>query len=368
MKTTEKILWAIAGIGFLVGLVGLFNRITGGHLVAAYNTYVPWGLWIAVYITLIGVSAGAFLIAALGYGFDIEAVRPIGKMALLVALAALIGGLTSVWLDLGHPERIFSLFLSTSPRSVMGLMAWFYTLYGILLLVMFYLAWKQPQSSVLRVLGRIGLPFTILFGGAEGSLFGVVSARALWESGLTPILFLVEGAFSGVALLLFLSVLFGEKRPQPFLRNLTLALLFAVLVLEISEYFTAFYANIPAKTASLQIILFGKYWWVFWIAHLGLGLLLPLILLATAPNNQTALAVSGALAALMVITSKLNLVIPALTVPEFEGLRTAYVGPGLSLDYFPTTTEWLVAIWTVSLAGLIFLAGYRLLIEKQTAA
>ncbi|MFO3797846.1 MAG: NrfD/PsrC family molybdoenzyme membrane anchor subunit, partial [Anaerolineales bacterium] len=269
MKTTEKILWLIAGLGFLVGLVGLFNRITGGHLVAAYNTYVPWGLWIAVYVTLIGVSVGAFLVAVLGYGFGVKAVQPLGKMSLLVALAALAGGLTSVWLDLGRSERIFHLFLFTSPKSVMGLMTWFYTFYGILLLVMLYLAWKQPASSALRVLGWIGLPFAILFGGAEGSLFGVVSARALWESGLTPILFLVEGAFSGVALLLFLSVLFGEREPLPFLRNLTIALLLAVIVLEVSEYFTAFYANIPAKIASLKIILFGEYWWVFWIAHLG---------------------------------------------------------------------------------------------------
>lgn len=367
MKTTEKILWVIAGLGFLVGLVGLFNRITGGHLVAAYNTYVPWGLWIAVYVTLIGVSVGAFLVAVLGYGFGVKAVQPLGKMSLLVALAALAGGLTSVWLDLGRSERIFNLFLFTSPKSVMGLMTWFYTLYGILLLVMLYLAWKQPTNSALRVLGWVGLPFAILFGGAEGSLFGVVGARATWESGLTPILFLVEGAFSGVALMLFLSVLFGEREPLPFLRNLTIALLFAVLVLEISEYFTAFYANIPAKIVSLEIVLFGEYWWVFWIAHLGLGLLLPLILLV-APKNNIALAVGGALAALMAITTKLNLVLPALVVPEFEGLRTAYVGPGLSLDYFPTSSEWLVALWAVSLAGLIFLAGYRLLTGKQTAA
>lgn len=96
MKTTEKILWVIAGLGFLVGLAGLYNRITGGYLVAAYNTYVPWGLWIAVYVTLIGVSVGAFL-AALGYGFGVRAVQPLGKMSLLVALAALAGGLTSTW-------------------------------------------------------------------------------------------------------------------------------------------------------------------------------------------------------------------------------------------------------------------------------
>lgn len=365
MKMVEKALWIIAGLGFLVGLVGLFNRITGGHLVAAYNTYVPWGLWIAVYVTLIGVSVGAFLVAVLGYGFGVKAVQPVGKMALLTALAALAGGLVSVWLDLGHPWRFFNLFLFTSPASVMGLMTWFYTLYGILLLVMLYLTWKQPEHATLRWLGWIGLPFVILFGGAEGSLFGVVGARALWESGLTPILFLVEGALSGVALMLALSVLFNEQESLAFLRKLTIALLFAVLALELSEYFTAFYANIPAKTAALQLVLFGEYWWVFWIAHLGLGLFVPLILLVALPKNPIALAISGALVASMAITTKLNLVIPALTVPEFEGLRTAYVGPGLSLDYFPTTAEWLVAIWAVSLSVLIFLVGYRLLNMRQ---
>jgi Ni/Fe-hydrogenase subunit HybB-like protein len=35
------------------------------------------------------------------------------------------------------------------------------------------------------------------------------------------------------------------------------------------------------------------------------------------------------------------------------------------LEYFPTATEWLVATWAVSLTGLIFLAGYRLLMGKQ---
>lgn len=367
MKKTETLLWVIAGLGFLVGLVGLFYRITGGHLVAAYNTYVPWGLWIAVYVTLIGVSVGAFLVALLGYGFGVKAVQPVGKMALLVALAALVGGLMSVWLDLGWPTRVFYLLLFTSSRSVMGLMAWFYLLYGILLVVMLYLAWKRPQSVALRRLAWVGLPFAVLFGGAEGSLFGVVGARALWESGLTPILFLVEGAFSGVALMLFLSVIFGEQTPIPFLRRLTLALLVAVLVLEAAEYFTAFYANIPAKIAGLRLILFGEFWWVFWFAHLGLGLLLPLILLGLAPNRPAALGVGSALIVLMAIATKLNLVIPALVVPEFEGLRTAYVGPGLSLDYFPTLQEWLVALWAVSLAGLVFLVGYRFLIARKPA-
>jgi molybdopterin-containing oxidoreductase family membrane subunit len=84
-----------------------------------------------------------------------------------------------------------------------------------------------------------------------------------------------------------------------------------------------------------------------------------LLLLLFAPRRPWALAAAGGLIALTAIAGKLNLVIPALVVPEFEGLRTAFTGMGLTFDYFPTLVEWLLLIWIVSLAALIFLAGYE---------
>lgn len=360
---TEKILWGVAIIGFLVGLVGLFQRITGGHTVAAYNTYVPWGLWVALYTMLIGLSVGAYLVAALAYGFRVKALQAVGRIALLTAFAALAGGLLAVWLDLGHPMRFFRLFFSTSFTSVMGVMAWLYTIYGILLVVLIYLTSKSAETTAVRVLAWLGLVLVVIFGGAEGSLFGVVSAQALWESGLTPILFLVEGAFSGVALVLFLAVVLGKLQAATgqILRWMLLGLLLAVVVLNWAEFSTALYAGIPAKAQSLNVILFGPFWWVFWLINVGLGLVAPLLLLVFAGHNKAALATAGGLVAFSAISAKLNLVIPALVVPEFEGLRTAFSGFGLTFDYFPTSAEWLLTVWVVSIAGLIFLALYHFL-------
>lgn len=363
MKTAEKILWGVAIAGFLVGLIGLFQRITQGHTAAAYNTYVPWGLWVAAYAMLIGVSVGAYLIVALAYGFRIEMLRPLGRIALLTALASLAGGLLAIWIDLGHPARFFKLFFSTNVTSVMGVMAWLYTIYGVLLLTLIYLTLQDAESGTVRTLSLLGLPLVVIFGGAEGSLFGVVSAQALWESGLTPILFLVEGALSGVALVLFLAVLLGKLRADAaqFLRWLTLGLLLGLVVLEWAEFSTALYAGIPAKTESLRTILFGPFWWVFWLVHVGLGLVVPLLLLVFIGRSQVGLAVAGGLIVLAAISTKLNLVIPSLVVPEFEELKTAFTGLGLTFDYFPTLTEWLMTVWVVSLAALIFLAAYRFL-------
>lgn len=353
----------MAIVGFLVGLAGLFMRVTGGHTVAAYNTYVPWGLWVAAYAMLIGVSVGAYLVSALAYGLRLKALQPLGFIALLTALAALAGGLLAIWLDLGHPGRVFLLFFSTRFTSVMGAMTWFYTIYGILLVVLIYLTWRGANTPAVRVLSLLGLALAVVFGGAEGSLFGVVGAQALWESGLTPILFLVEGALSGAALVLFLGVLLGKLQPDAgkLLRWLVLSLLLGVIIMEWAEFSTALYAGIPARTESLRVILFGPFWWVFWFVHVGLGIVAPLLLLVFGGNNRVSLGLAGGLITATAISAKLNLVIPALVVPEFEGLRTAFTGLGLTFQYFPTLAEWLLLVWIISLAALIFLIGHRFL-------
>lgn len=93
---------------------------------------------------------------------------------------------------------------------------------------------------------------------------------------------------------------------------------------------------------------------------MGLGTILPLVLLVTMGGTRGAVAVSSALIAFMALSTKLNVVIPGLAAPEMEGLRDACVGPGLSFQYIPTTMEWLVSLWIASVAGLLFLAVYRL--------
>ena len=44
-----------------LGAVGVFERVVNGHEGANYTSYIPWGLWVALYVYLIGLSAGSFL-------------------------------------------------------------------------------------------------------------------------------------------------------------------------------------------------------------------------------------------------------------------------------------------------------------------
>lgn len=63
-KRFERILWVVGILGLVAGAYGLFLRFTTGHQMADYGSYVPWGLWIAAYVFLIGASAGSVGVAA----------------------------------------------------------------------------------------------------------------------------------------------------------------------------------------------------------------------------------------------------------------------------------------------------------------
>ncbi len=396
----KKLAWPVAIILFLVGLVGVYQRLTLGHTGANYGSYVPWGLWVAAYIYFIGLSAGAFLLSALVYVFQIKLLKPVGKLALFTALSTLVAAMFSIWMDLGHPERAWEMIFRTNFGSMMGWMIWLYSAYFVLLLVELWFAMRrdmavcadepgfkgklcsfltfgkkdvsdasaQKDMKTLRILGSVGIPLAIAFHGGVGALFGVVGARPYWNSGITPIAFLIGALASGGALFTFVAAFWGPNRGSEqhkqiisFLGKIVIGLLLFDLLLEWAEYSTSLYAAIPAHTEGLNLILFGNYWWVFWIIHLLLGAVVPILLIIFAGKNINAVATAGALIAVTFLSVRLNIVIPALAVEELEGLKNAFTGPGLSFSYFPSSMEWLFFLWTVSVAGLIFLLGYSLL-------
>ena len=58
-KTIKTAFW-VAGIALImVGAWAWFDRWDNSHENTGYGSIVPWGLWVAVYIYFIGLSAGS---------------------------------------------------------------------------------------------------------------------------------------------------------------------------------------------------------------------------------------------------------------------------------------------------------------------
>lgn len=361
----KRIVYVLSILALLVGIWGVYDRLATGHRNAAYGSYVVWGLWVVAYLFFAGIAAGAFMFATLDFLFNLKVFKGAGRVALWVGLVSLAAALLSIWLDLGHMERIWKVYLQGNPGSVMAQMVWGYTLFGLLMLTSFILAIRKPQSSALRILMMIGLPLSLFVSGAVGALLGVEASRLFWHVGLLPVQFPVFSLASGAAAMLIAIGLFGSKDDPNRSEQLYILSIATVVLAIVKLYFLwadfsqSMYGNVPQNVNAVREVLFGPYWWAFWILQIGVGTLLPIIVLVQpklARHNSWA-GWMGALVLLGFAVARANIVFPALTIPELDALTTAFSGPHLSFAYFPSTMEWAVTIGITALPILGFLLG-----------
>ena len=79
---------------------------------------LQWSVLIVLYPFITGLVAGAFILASLERVFQVEAVKPTYRLALLTALAFLLVAPLPLQLHLGHPERSFEMYLT--PHRIVG--------------------------------------------------------------------------------------------------------------------------------------------------------------------------------------------------------------------------------------------------------
>lgn len=365
----KKFTYTFGGLALLIGLWGFYDRLATGHENAAYGSYVVWGLWVAMYLFFAGCAAGGFMIATLEYLFNIQIFKGTGKIALWAALVSLGAALLSIWLDLGHMERVWKVYLQGNPSSVMFQMVWGYTLLGLILLVSLILAIRKPESQWLKIGMGIGLGVSLFVSGAVGALLGVNAARPFWHIGLFPVQFPVFSLASGAAMLLTILGLFGPKqdpnRPQQLwvLSVASVVLLIVKLYFMWADYSQSVYGGVSMNVAAVNQVLYGRYWWAFWILQILVGSFIPLIVL-TQPKLAKHNGWAGWMGLLMLVgyaVARGLIIFPGLTVPELQQLTAAFSGPHLSFDYFPSLMEWAVTLGTIGLAILGFLLGSDLL-------
>ena len=337
-KSLSIAYWVVVVAMLAIGAVGMYWRLTAGHTMANYGELIVWGLWVAMYIYFIGLSAGAFLISSLVYVFGVERFRPIARLALFTALVSLLMALLNIWFDIGHMERFFEVYTRPNIFSMMAWMVWLYTAYFVLLLFELWFesrqdliqwgqkpgfsgtlsrwlalgsheasdATRQRDEKVVKVLGAIGVPLAILFHGGVGALFGVISARPAWNSGLFPLLFLVSALVSGGGLLTAIYAFLAPNRGSEAHRSLVIdlgKLLLGLTLLDIlftfAEYSIAMYGAIPSEVSPLLKTMTGPFWYVFWIGQVGLGMVIPVVLLAWKRTRQSPVWIGVAGAAIV---------------------------------------------------------------------
>lgn len=369
---TKKISYAVGALALLFGLWGVYVRLFEGEQSANYGSYISWGLWVAIYLFLAGLSAGSYMLAAFDYLFNVPIFKGTGKTMLWVALVTLPAGLASIGMDLGHMERIWKVYLQPNFTSFLALMVWGYTLFLILIVISLYLAFKAPEKAAMKIVMWIGFVVSILVAGGVGFLLGGNAARLYWHVGLLPVQFPVFAIASGAALMLmivgwFMPALDGKQRGDLLwlLAIISIATSIAKLYFLIADFTQSLYGGAVDNVIAVQSVLTGPYRFSFWVVQIGIGLVIPLLVLA-----QPKLAKNGFIAGLMGLflligyaVGRILIVVPGQVAEMMPGQAEAFHGPKLSLAYTPSLMEWSVTSAVIGFAILGILIGMDYLLD-----
>jgi molybdopterin-containing oxidoreductase family membrane subunit len=362
---SKRLAYVAGALAFLVGVWGIYIRLFVGERDVNYGSYVVWGLWVAMYLFFAGAATGSYMFATMEYLFHIKLFKGTGKAALWSALICMPAALATIGMDLGHMERIIKVYLSPNPSSLLAQMVWGYTSFILVILVTMWLVYNKAESKLTKWVLGIGLFLSVFLSGGVGALLGVNASRAYWHVGLLPVQFPIFSMATGFALLLIVLGWFApknENRPE----QLKVIGMVVVVLLLVKTYFVwsdfsqSIYAGVPQNVEAVQAVLFGPYSWQFWAVQMGLGTILPMVVL-TQPKlagNGTWAGWMGLFVLIGFAIARTNIVFPALAIPELEGLATAFAGPHLSFDYSPSLLELSVVSGVVGGTLIALLLGF----------
>lgn len=365
MVNVKRVLYVLGIVALLLGLYGFYSRLFIGERDVNYGSYVNWGLWVAMYLFFAGMAAGAYMVATLDYVFELPLFKGTGKYALWGAMVTLPAALVLIGFDLGHMERIWKVYLQPSFTSLLAQLVWSYSLFLVVTIVSLFLAMRNNRA-LLKPVMIFGLVLSIFVSGGVGALLGVNAGRASLHTAMLPAQFPVFNLTSGIALLLVFVGFFGivpdTTQRQRLIRVLSLSLVVLMLVKAYFlwvDYSQVLYSNVPDAVEAVNLVLFGEYSWAFWILQLLLGMLIPVLVLLQ-PNLSQRGFVAGFMGVLILLglaVARTNIIFPALSIPELDGLATAFTGPHLNFDYVPSLMEWSVTLGVVGLSTLGYLLG-----------
>lgn len=351
----------VLGLIWLAGLVALIVRFTQG-LGASTNLSdkYPWGLWIGFdVISGVGLSAGAFTIAAAVYVFHVKRFYPILRPTILTAFLGYLLVIVGLLVDVGRPDRIYNPLFMGNPHSALFEVAMCVMFYTTVLFFEFSpilferLGWSGPKKWITKVtvpLVILGVILSTMHQSSLGSLFLIIPEKlyTLWYTSALPLLFYVSAIAAGCAMIIFESHLsfraFGHRLKDEVLADVGRVLLVALVIYALLKVYDFYGRGVWSA-----LFLPRMETWLFW-AEISIGVIAPIVLLSI---RKVRLSTQGLYAAaLCTITgfllNRLN-------------ISTTGLMASAGVNYFPSWMELAITLALVSTGFFIFAMAARYL-------
>ena len=321
----------------IAGILAWIVQLTQGFDVVGIGHEVIWGIYIAAFFLLLGMGCALVLFTVAGDLGLLPGLQSQRRTLLTFAIGMFVAGGIAILMDIGRPARVLNLLFSPQWKSPF---IWDFFGLAITIVVTAVYWFAQPKGKALS--WAVGC-MAVLVITIEGWILGVLASRPLWHGGLTPVIFFLEALTAGCA---FLMVIPGET--QGWARKVLASLLIITGLVTLVDVVALSFSGTTAAQEAMNLMLNGNLAVLFW-AQILLGIVLPVILLMTAPTIRLAGVSAAAFAILGVLLSKLSLLIAGQAIP--------LLGP--AEVYKPTLVELVGVLGVLSLALLLGYLGLR---------
>lgn len=303
----QPFVWWVLFLSLLIGggLAAAFLVFARGLVVTNLSDLVPWGLWIGIDLSSIALSAGAFTLSAAVYLLRKKDLEPVARTAVFVGFVGYSMALLCLVLDIGQPLRFWHGWVYWNIHSPLWEVTMCITLYFTVLTLevmptLSRIPWLKTRYPAVTdamqrthrfapYLALIGLCLSMLHQSSLGLTYGVLVARPFWYKPWLAVLFLVTAAVAGPALVVMSSKIAARITPravidQSLLNRVSRYVMWGlvvIIVLRFLDLLALSWEGPAGKQEAFQILTSGAYAWHFWGGEIILGLLLPLVILAT---------------------------------------------------------------------------------------
>jgi len=336
----DKLLLVIMALG--AGLA-LMRYAAGIGAVANINNAYPWGWWVGYGImTMIAIGGVGFTITALVEILGAHRYHALLRPAVLMGLLCYTSAIVTLMVELGRPWKVWMILVSWAPTAALYEVGWCAFLYLSVLAFEFAqvpleeLGWRRALR-VIRVIYvpimLLGVTLSHLHQSSLGTLMTLIPHKinVLWWSDQLPLLFLFSAIMAGPAMAILeylaaarwlgfaprMDMLAGLARIEAWLVALVLAFQIGDLVAR------------GAVSAMLSGTWFALSFWI----EVGLGLLLPLVLLMLPEVRESrgGLATACALVLAGLLLHRLNVAVIGLRVRHWESYIPSFGEVGITL-------------------------------------
>jgi molybdopterin-containing oxidoreductase family membrane subunit len=366
-------------VTFLLGLLGIgavafFMMEHHGHVITGMDNQVVWGMPHIFAIFLILSASGVLNVASIGSVFRKAYYHPLARLSALLSITLLVGGLSILVLDLGHPDRLVVAMLNNNFSSIF---AWNIFLYnGFIVVVATYL-WVMMDRSLQRYyrpMGLIAFVGRFILTTGTGSIFGFLVAREAYDTAIFAPLFIAMSLQLGMAvfiLVLVASCVWANRRlgvgflERP--KNLFALFTVAVFYLITVYFLTNLYITEQRGIALFMLAHGGIYTFLLWVGYFLIGTVIPVVVLYHPVIGKTLGGIMGA--ALGGIVGGFSLLYtliiggqayPLEIFPDMEVIHSGFFDSGIH-SYTPSVWEIMLGIGGIGVAGMLTVLGLRVL-------